>query len=519
MNQSPEPAPEPEYPQDPRAPQYPHSPQSPQHPDSPQYPQGPPPAYPQQQAPPPYPASGPPAPGHPQPEQYPQPPYPQPPYPQPPRPGPHQQYPQQPPYPQAPHHQSPYQQAPYPQTPYPQTPHQQTPPPQALYQQPPPPQAPHQQAPYQQPAHPQQPSPQQPAYPQYQQAPTPTRHPAEPPTPARPPAGHPAGPPAPLDDLDYQNAPGTRLHLKAHQRSTDATAFGQLALHVPGFLMSLMVVLLLATLLEALSGLPYWVPTLLWIASGALVFHRPSEDFFARRLLRLQRPLPHELAALAPVWREVTARAGVDGERYELWIEDSDHLNAYAAAGHIVAVTRYALDKLPRSQLAAVLAHELGHHTGGHAWSGLLGWWYSLPGRVAWQVIRAVTVFVIRFTSFFSYLAAGLLIIFVGMFTLLTITATYGLPLLLLVMPYFMAAVGRRAELRADAHAAVLGFAPMLAQMLHGVMVQEEQAKQAVLAQTGKPFTEPGTLSRLLSTHPDHRTRLHHLQPYMQPGR
>lgn len=283
--------------------------------------------------------------------------------------------------------------------------------------------------------------------------------------------------------------------------------------------MSLMVVLLLAAILEAVSGLPYWVSTLLWIASGALVFHRPSESFFARHLLRLQRPLAHELAALAPVWREVTDRAGVDGERYELWIEDTDHLNAYAAAGHIVGVTRYALEKLPRSQLAAVLAHELGHHTGGHAWSGLLGWWYALPGRIAWQFVRAVTFFVIRFTSFFSYVAAGLMIIFVGLFTILTITATYGLPLLLLVMPYLMAAVGRRAELRADAHAAALGFAPMLAQMLHGVMVQEEQEKQAVLARTGKPFTEPGTLSRLLSTHPDHRTRLHHLQPYLQPTR
>ncbi|WP_328927143.1 M48 family metalloprotease [Streptomyces sp. NBC_00190] len=427
-------------------------------PPEPQYPQGP--QYPQSPPPPAYPQPQPQAPAYPQPQ----------------------------PQPQAPSY--PQQQPPAPAYPQPQS----APPQAPAYPQP------------QQPAYPQYQQPQQPAYPQYQ--PAPAAQPAPVPAPA-----------APLDDLEYQNAPGTRVHRKAHQRSADATAFGQLALHVPGFLMSLMVVLLLATILEAVSGLPYWLPTLLWIASGALVFHRPSEDFFARHLLRLQRPLAHELAALSPVWREVTARAGVDGDRYELWIEDTDHLNAYAAAGHIVGVTRFALENLPKSQLAAVLAHELGHHTGGHAWSGLLGWWYGLPGRIAWQVIRAVTVFVIRFTSFFSYLAAGFMIIFVGLFTILTITATYGLPLLLLVMPYLMAAVGRRAELRADEHAAALGFAPMLAQMLHGVMAQEEQAKQAVLAQTGKPFTEPGTLDRLLSTHPDHRTRLHHLQPYLQPAR
>lgn len=394
----------------------------------------------------------------------------------------------------------------------------QSPPPPAYptaHPQPQPPAYPQSQRPPQQPAYPQQhphypPAPPQPPAPTYPQLPAQAQGPAPLPAHARP---------APLDDLDYQIAPGTRVHLKAQQRGADATAFGQLALHVPGFLMSLIVVLLTATILEALIGLPYWIPTVLWIASGALVFHRPSEDFFARHLLRLQRPLPHELAALTPVWREVTARAGVDGSRYELWIEDSDHLNAYAAAGHIVGVTRYALDKLPRAQLAAVLAHELGHHTGGHAWSGLLGWWYSLPGRIAWQVIRAVTVVLISVTSFFSYAATGILVIVVAVISFATITATFGLPLLLLVMPYLTAAVGRRAELRADRHAAALGFAPVLAQMLHGVMVQEEQEKHAVLLQTGKPFTEPGTLDRLLSTHPDHRTRLHHLQPYLQPTR
>ncbi|WP_235967803.1 M48 family metalloprotease [Streptomyces mesophilus] len=52
-----------------------------------------------------------------------------------------------------------------------------------------------------------------------------------------------------------------------------------------------------------------------------------------------------------------------------MWTEESQDLNAYAAAGHTVGVSRFALENLPSAQLAAVLAHELGHHTGGHAWS------------------------------------------------------------------------------------------------------------------------------------------------------
>ncbi|MFC9857156.1 MULTISPECIES: M48 family metalloprotease [unclassified Streptomyces] len=323
----------------------------------------------------------------------------------------------------------------------------------------------------------------------------------------------------PQDDLDYRHAPGSRLHFTAHQRGADATALGHLVLQLPGILMSLLVVALAASLVESFTGLPYWIAVLLWSASGALVFHAPSEDFLARYLLKLQRPLPHEAARLEPVWREVTARAGVDGRRYHLWIEESEDLNAYAAAGHIVAVTRFALEQLPSAQLAAVLAHELGHHTGGHAWSSLLGYWYLLPGRIAWRVLRTVTVLAIRFTGSFSYLGAGVLVLLIGALAFTTLSVLYGLPLVLLVVPWLTAAVGRRAELRADRHAAVLGFAPMLAEVLHTMHAGETRAREYATAATGKPPAEPGALARLLATHPDYRTRMHHLRPYLRPPR
>lgn len=352
-------------------------------------------------------------------------------------------------------------------------------------------------------------------------------HPHDPahPQPGTPPPGISAqqqpratpGPRAAPDDLDYRNGPGNRVHFKAYQRGTDATALGQLLLYIPGFLMSLLVVGMVAGILDAATGLPYWLPTVAWAISGGLVFHRPTEDFFARHLLRLQRPLPQEAARLEPVWREVTARAGVDGRRYQLWIEDSGDLNAYAAAGHIVGVTRFALEHLPSAQLAAVLAHELGHHTGGHAWSSLLGYWYSLPGRVAWRVIRAVVVIALTLAGYFSRLATGFLVLMIAGITFATITVLYGLPLVLLVVPYLMAAVGRRAELRADRHAAALGFGPMLAEVLHTMHLAETRGREHAAAAAGKPLADEGTLARLLSTHPDYPTRLHRLQPYLRP--
>ncbi|GAA2291230.1 M48 family metalloprotease [Streptomyces kunmingensis] len=316
------------------------------------------------------------------------------------------------------------------------------------------------------------------------------------------------------DDLDYRHRTG-RLHFSAHSRGLDATALGHLVLRLPGAVMSLLVVLVVSSGLDAWLGIPLWVPPLVWFASGALVFHRPTEDFLARHLLHLHRPLPAEHKRLAPVWAEVTARAGIDSRTYELWIEDSEDLNAYAAAGHIVGVTRFALDHLPTSQLAAVLAHELGHHTGGHVWSTLLGEWYALPGRLTWRAIRYLLTLAIIWSQRRSWSATALLLAVIGLVTFTTVERLYGLPLLLLATPYLTAAMGRRAELRADQHAAGLGFAQDLAVVLERAHQEGRTTGHATLAAAGGGPAGPGLLARLLDTHPDYPTRLHRLKPYL----
>ncbi|MBT3165376.1 M48 family metalloprotease [Streptomyces sp. Vc74B-19] len=410
-------------------------------------------------------------------------------------------------------------------------------------QQPPAPSYVPQQAP-QYPQYPQQTAPGAAPYVSQQAAPAPPHHPVGPPAP-QPPHPHASTPPPypqaatappypqgavappPYPQAVVPPPPGSplhphhistergRVHIAGQQRHTDATAFGNLLLHLPNFLCSLVVV----TLVSLLFGGFGVVLILAWLVSGALVFHRPTESALARHLLRLRYPTPQERAKLEPVWREVTARAGVEGRNYELWVEDSDSLNAVAAAGHIVGVTSFAMNNLPNGELAAVMAHELGHHVGGHAWSGLLGYWYALPGRIAWRLLRAVTGFLFRVSRAFSCLGVAFFGLCVGGIAFATISTLYGLPLLLLGMPYALAAVGRRSELRADQHAAALGFAPMLAAVLEKLH-QQEQVRIATLtaANRGAPVTETAA-SRLLSSHPDHHTRLHHLQPYLRPTR
>ncbi|MGV9561944.1 M48 family metalloprotease [Streptomyces sp. NPDC003480] len=324
-------------------------------------------------------------------------------------------------------------------------------------------------------------------------------------------------PPSP-DDSAHPHHISTdhgRVHLSKDQRRTDATAVGNLLLHLPNFLCSLFVV----ALVSAFFGNLAFLVILAWLASGALVFHRPTESALARRLLRLRYPTPQERAKLEPVWRTVTARAGIEGRAYELWVEDSDDLNAVAAAGHIVGVTRFAMNQLPNGELAAVLAHELGHHVGGHAWSSLLGYWYALPGRVAWRLLKAFSGFAFKVSRAFGCFGVAFVVLFMGGLALATISTLYGLPLLLLGVPYALAAVGRRSELRADEHAAALGFAPMLAAVLDKLHQQEQRTAAELAAHNAGVPVEEGALAKLLSSHPDYHTRLHHLQPYLQPGR
>ncbi|KOV62420.1 M48 family metalloprotease [Streptomyces sp. MMG1121] len=355
-----------------------------------------------------------------------------------------------------------------------------------------------------------------PPYPQTSAPPYPQAAPQYPQAaPAAPqyPTSTPPVPPVPAQHPHHIDTDRGRVFLSDKQRRTDSTAVGNLLLHVPNFLCSLFVVALVSLFFGDLG----FVVVLAWLVSGALVFHRPTESALARHMLRLRHPTPQERATLEPVWREVTARAGIEGRTYELWVEDSDSLNAVAAAGHIVGVTRFAMNQLPNGELAAVMAHELGHHVGGHAWSSLLGYWYALPGRVAWRVLKACSGLMFKVSRAFGCFGVGFLVLTVGAVALATVTTFYGLPLLILAVPYALAAVGRQSELRADEHAAALGFAPMLAAVLDKMHRQEQWERAQLAARSGGRPAEESALARLLSSHPDHCTRLHRLQPYLQP--
>ncbi|OLR90315.1 peptidase M48 [Actinokineospora bangkokensis] len=236
---------------------------------------------------------------------------------------------------------------------------------------------------------------------------------------------------------------------------------------VPASISSLVVMALIGSIAWPAQA---WVIPVLWVVSGAVVLIPAFDSLLARRLFSMREPSARDLQRLEPAWQSVCRTAGVNPDRYRLWIEGSQGLNAFAAGGRTVAVTRRALE-LPPPMLEAVLAHELGHHVHGHARVSLLGWWYSLPARGAILLVGLVAKGILAVgRSFSRHGGAAVALASVLLVLLLAAAVVFLNPWLLLipVMAPVMAAVARAGEYRADQAAASLGYGVALQDLLKG---------------------------------------------------
>jgi Zn-dependent protease with chaperone function len=266
-----------------------------------------------------------------------------------------------------------------------------------------------------------------------------------------------------------------------------------------------------------------------WLASGVLAWWPPFESFLARVALRLRSPTVAERAVVRPAWAAVRQRAGRSADGYRLWISDADELNATASVGRTVAVTRQVLELPPRS-LAAVLAHELGHHLERHSAMSLLVYWYSLPARiflwllsVAWQVAVRLLALIVQVARPLAALIGaggrgggpmsalvGSILGAVVLFALLVVPvlgllyAVQRYPWLLLIaaLPPLAAALERAEEYRSDRVACNLGFGRDLVDVLRRVEPRRHDA-------------EVSWRQRLLATHPPVETRARRLEQYL----
>lgn len=283
--------------------------------------------------------------------------------------------------------------------------------------------------------------------------------------------------------MNMNNSSETSAAVKRRRRGVDWTVLVQLVAMVPSLLVGLgIVVLVISLVLGYVPDKPAWTQwaplgaAALWFLLGFVWFAPFLQSFLAQSFFLFRPPVITELRHLEYSWHEVLRRAGIgDRAKFRLWIQDTDELNASAAGGSIVSVTRGAL-RYSGDHLGAVLAHELGHHLNGHTYPGLLAWWFSRPlywiRRLARLVLR-IALAILRFISYLNALVALVGYLFIGsvyLFVLISIGRgifwaweTSWPAVVLLALAWILAPVmNRQAEYRADRTAVQLGYGPAL---------------------------------------------------------
>lgn len=280
-------------------------------------------------------------------------------------------------------------------------------------------------------------------------------------------------------------------------RGVDVSAVVDFVLFLPELLSSVLVMGLLGGLV--VPGLPWLIPAV-WLASGAFIFLPAVERLFAQFRLRMRQPNQTEWALLAQPWISVCQAAGVDHARYSLWIEETEGVNASAAGGHVVGVSRSAL-RLSPPYLEAILAHELGHHLSGHTWVSQLGWYYSVPARLSVRLtalLLRVSDAAGRFFRHVGFAAAELAFALCSLFLVIALISLNPWLLIVPVTSLLFAWSSRYAEARADRIAAQLGYGPHLIDILH-MWIRAQGSSR------------PRGRRALLATHPSHEARIRKL--------
>ncbi len=267
---------------------------------------------------------------------------------------------------------------------------------------------------------------------------------------------------------------------------------GPVLVIAPFCLLALLVFWLLVRLVW---DVPFWWFAAGYAAAAVTLFIRPVQALVLTPLFGARRPTAQELAVLGPLWRDLARANDLPPERYVLRVLPSGELNAYACGGHLVVVTTFALEQLPRLELAGVLAHELSHHLGLHTVALTIGHWLSLPvvalARIGFWLHNVATAATNAFASGSAvWTAVGQVVAAVlNVVSLPFVAALY-------VSDALGNFVAQRSEFQADQRVVRMGYGRHLAHALRRVI------------STGGGRRPVGRRARLAATHPPARTRV-----------
>lgn len=281
----------------------------------------------------------------------------------------------------------------------------------------------------------------------------------------------------------------------AARRNVDSTAIAALTPVIAVAPVWLLAILVFWWPVHALWQIPFGWFAFGYVAAVVLLFLRPVQVWVLAPLLGTRRPTPEQMSALAPAWRPVLQANDLPSRRYVLAVLPSNELNAFACGGHLVVVTSYAIETLPRDELTGVLAHELSHHLGLHTVALTLVQWLSVPvlllARIGFFLQNVASAATTSYGSHSTALTA------IGRTLAALLTAVSWVFLSGLLLSNALAnMVGRNSEFQADLRAVEMGFGKSLATAL-----------RRFVAEFGadRPLT---WRERLESTHPPARTRV-----------
>jgi Zn-dependent protease with chaperone function len=285
--------------------------------------------------------------------------------------------------------------------------------------------------------------------------------------------------------------------------SSAVSAFLPVVAVIPLWLLALAIVWLP---LRVVWHISFVTLSLGYLAAVLLLFFRPIQVAILAPLLGARRPTRQERATLDVAWRSVLQANRLPARRFVIAVLPIDELNAFACGGHLVVVTSYAIDTLPRDELSGVLAHELSHHLGSHTIALTIGHWLSLPVFVLARIGFFLQNVATAATRTFARKSSSLTVM--GQFTSALLMGISWVFLSGLLLTNAIAnVVGRNAELQADRRAVTMGFGRPLASALRRVIGEHRG---------GRPIT---LRERLAATHPPARTRVAQIEALLRSRR
>ena len=285
--------------------------------------------------------------------------------------------------------------------------------------------------------------------------------------------------------------------------SSAVSAFLPVVAVVPLWLLALLVVWLP---LRVVWHITFVALVLGYLAAALLLFLRPVQVLVLAPLLGARRPTRQERATLDIAWRSVLQANRLPARRFVIAVLPIDELNAFACGGHLVVVTSYAIDTLPRDELSGVLAHELSHHLGFHTVALTIGHWLSLPVFVLARIGFFLQNVATAATRTFARRSSSLTVLGQAVSALLMAISWVFLSGLLLSNA-IANVVGRNAEFQADRRAVTMGFGRPLASALRRVINDRRGERATTLRE------------RLAATHPSARTRVAQIEALLRSRR